>query len=464
MNKSEAEVIWGSVCTQLREEMDEGPFAAWIAPLAPLVLRPESKELVCQVEHEFSANWVQTHYAELINEALTKERPGYRFVLETGGIQKVSAPLKLEPSEDSIPKPKRRRRSVGPTPLVSQPQKPFFDQPDARFTFDNFVVGTSNQFAHASAVAVAASPGSHYNPLFIYSPPGLGKTHLLHAIGNQIRLHQREARLAYVSAERFVNEMIDALQHRKMAQFRSKYRDSFDVLLMDDVQFIAGKETSEEEFFHTFNALHTSKRQIVVSSDRPPKEMTALAERVRTRFESGLIADMTPPNMETRIAILKSKAERDDLYLCDEVASFLAQSCGNNVRELEGMLVRLQAQASLTGAEITIDFAASELKITRAHSPENMSAMTMVRLVAEFYRIKMQDITSLSREKGILLARQVAMYLVRKKTGLGYREIGSLFGGRDHTTVLHACKQVTRKLENSDKFAQDFEKLEGALA
>ena len=228
------------------------------------------------------------------------------------------------------------------------------DNPDPRYNFDSFVVGASNQFAHASAVAVAEQPGGQYNPLFLYSPPGLGKTHLLHAIGNRLIAYNPKARVAYLSAEKFVNELIDSLQHRRMPQFRSKYRDSYDMILIDDIQFIAGKNTSEEEFFHTFNALHSSKRQIIVTSDRPPKEIEGLEERVRTRFEWGLVADISPPEIETRIAILKGKAERDDIYLPDDVATFLASHIKSNVRELEGVLIRLQAQALLRGLKFLL--------------------------------------------------------------------------------------------------------------
>jgi chromosomal replication initiator protein len=334
---------------------------------------------------------------------------------------------------------------------------------EPRYTFENFVVGASNQFAHASAVAVAEHPAKQYNPLFLYSPPGLGKTHLLHAIGNHMLANKPGSRLAYLSAERFVNELIESLQHRRMPQFRTKYRDSYDMILIDDIQFIAGKNTSEEEFFHTFNALHSSKRQIVVTSDRPPKEIQGLEERIRTRFEWGLIADITPPEIETRIAILKTKAERDDIYLTDEVATFLATYIKSNVRELEGVLIRLAAQAALTGAEISLEMAKTELKTS---IPEEGSMLTIEAIqgaVAKHFRLKVQDLKSTTRARTVALPRQIAMYLIRKYTGVGFKEIGHCFGGKDHTTILHACSKIEKGLEDDSGIRDSVEAIQNLL-
>src|SRR5262249_158183 len=261
-----------------------------------------------------------------------------------------------------------------------------------------------------------------YNPLFLYSPPGLGKTHLLHAIGNYLVSQDPKARVAYLSAEKFVNELIDSLQHRRMPQFRSKYRDSYDMILIDDIQFIAGKNTSEEEFFHTFNALHSSKRQIIVTSDRAPKEIEGLQERVRTRFEWGLVADISPPEIETRIAILKTKAERDDIYLPDDVATFLASYIKTNVRELEGVLIRLQAQASLTGADISLESDKHELKAAVPEEGSHFTIESIQNAVAKHFHIKVQDLKSTTRSRNVAMPRQIGMYLVRKYTGLGFRE------------------------------------------
>jgi chromosomal replication initiator protein len=310
---------------------------------------------------------------------------------------------------------------------------------------------------------VAEQPARQYNPLFLYSPPGLGKTHLLHAIGNHLITMNPNARVAYLSAEKFVNELIDSLQHRRMPHFRAKYRDSYDMILIDDIQFIAGKNTSEEEFFHTFNALHSSKRQIVVSSDRPPKEIEGLEERVRTRFEWGLVADISPPEIETRIAILKSKAERDDIYLPDDVATFLASYIKSNVRELEGVLIRLQAQASLTGAEISLEMAKHELRMAVPVEGSNYTIESIQNAVARHFHIKILDMKSAARARSVALPRQIAMYLIRKYTGLGFKEIGLYFGGKDHTTILHACGKIEEGLETDAPIREAVEAIQNLL-
>ena len=334
---------------------------------------------------------------------------------------------------------------------------------DPRYTFESFVVGASNQFAHASAVAVAEQPGKLYNPLFVYSTPGLGKTHLLQAIGNHMLSKSQDARVAYLSAEQFVNEMIDSLKHQRMSQFRTKYRNSYDIILIDDIQFIAGKDKSEEEFFHTFNALQSSKRQIVVSSDRPPKEIEGLEERVRTRFLCGLVADIHPPEIETRIAILRAKAERDDIYLPDDVATFLATYIKTNVRELEGVLIRLQAQASLSGAEISLEMAKHELKAAIPEEGSHLTIESIQTIVAKHYHIKNNDLKSTARSRSVALPRQIAMYLIRKYTGVGFKEIGQYFGGKDHTTILHAFNKIENGIESDPEIREAVEAIQNLL-
>jgi chromosomal replication initiator protein len=334
---------------------------------------------------------------------------------------------------------------------------------DPRYTFDTFVVGASNQFAHASAFAVSENPARQYNPLFLYSQPGLGKTHLLHAIANGVLSRNPNARVLYISAERFVNEMIESIQHHKTTEFRRKYRDSYDVILFDDIQFIAGKERTEEEFFHTFNALHSSKRQIVLTSDRSPKEIEGLEERLRTRFEWGLIADITPPEIETRIAILKSKAERDDIYLPDEVATFLATYIKSNVRELEGVLIKLQAHASLTGAELSLELAKQQLKLVVPSEGSNYTIESIQTAVAKHFRLKAADFKSNSKQRSVARPRQIAMYLIRKYTSLGFKEIGHYFGNRDHTTIMHACREIEKKIESEQEIKDAVEAIQNLL-
>jgi chromosomal replication initiator protein len=465
--------LWEATCRLLEQTVASSQLTAWINPLELHDVETVDNGLIIKMRapNDFTAQWVRDHYQKQINTALMQVI-GTPCEFQIQGNQKEGeAVVNIfeEPQEEEVDV---RRVLAEPQRQVSSPTTGFRsegrsvqDCPDARYVFDNFVVGASNQFAHATAVAVAEQPARQYNPLFIYSPPGLGKTHLLHAIGNRVIAYNPGARVAYLSAEKFVNELIDSLQHRRMSQFRAKYRDSFDIILIDDIQFIAGKNTSEEEFFHTFNALHSSKRQIVVSSDRPPKEIEGLEERVRTRFEWGLIADISPPGIETRIAILKSKAERDDIYLPDDVATFLASYIKSNVRELEGVLIRLQAQASLTGAEISLEMAKQELKtiIIPGEGGLSYTIESIQNAVMKHFHIKLQDLKSTARTRSVSLPRQIAMYLIRKYSGLGFREIGNSFGGKDHTTILHACNKIELGIEGDKEIREAVEAIQNLL-
>ncbi len=466
--------LWEASCRLLEQTVVANQLHAWILPLE--FVEYQVSQNVVQISlgapNDFSAQWVKDHYQKAIESALSQVIGNPCELVLT--VKENTNELKLNLFDPP----------VAPAPVSSSgtyhhsPASPVItsgttvaagggrstnDYPDPRYTFDSFVVGASNQFAHATAVAVAEQPARQYNPLFLYSPPGLGKTHLLHAIGNRLIEQNPEARVAYLSAEKFVNELIDSLQHRRMPQFRAKYRDSYDMILIDDIQFIAGKNTSEEEFFHTFNALHSSKRQIVVSSDRPPKEIEGLEERVRTRFEWGLVADISPPEIETRIAILKAKAERDDIYLPDDVATFLASYIKSNVRELEGVLIRLQAQASLSGAEISLEMAKHELKSAVPEEGSNFTIESIQNAVAKHYHLKIQDLKSTTRIRTVALPRQIAMYLIRKYTGLGFKEIGLYFGGKDHTTILHACSKIEAGIENDQVIREAVENIQNLL-
>lgn len=443
--------------------------SAWVQPLEleSITESPEGKDTLVfhfLAQNEFAVFWIHDHFEDKIKAALEqvtgkkcelhfapqKKRPDS----QDGRSFSLDEPLTLsrsgqvppnsgsKPSSDTDFKEKPPEYfSVFIPPASEKPQGQLVGI-DERFFFENFIVGASNQFSHASALAVADNPGGQYNPLFIYSSPGLGKTHLLHAIGNHIFSKNPKMRVAYLSAENFINELIDSLQHQKMAKFRAKYRESFDVLLIDDIQFIAGKKSTEEEFFHTFNALHMSKRQIVVTSDRPPKEIEKLEERIRTRFEWGLVADISPPEIETRIAILKNKAERDDIYLPDEAATFLAAHIKDNVRELEGFLVRLQARASLTGTEISLEMARQELRSYSQEADNELTVESIQNVVAKHFGIKPIDLKSSVRQKNVALPRQIAMFLARKYMRMPYKDIGVYFGGKDHSTIMHACKKL----------------------
>jgi len=465
--------LWEATCRLLEQTVVSSQLTAWINPLELLETVPGDKGLKIKMgaPNDFTLNWIRDRYMGNISAALSQvigTTCEFQIQLIENREETVASFFE-KPQENEV---EERRNWVASPVYPSAPAVGFVtggrsaqDCPDPRYVFDNFVVGASNQFAHATAIAVAEQPARQYNPLFLYSPPGLGKTHLLHAIGNRVIARNPNARVAYLSAEKFVNELIDSLQHRRMPQFRAKYRDSFDIILIDDIQFIAGKNTSEEEFFHTFNALHSSKRQIVVSSDRPPKEIEGLEERVRTRFEWGLIADISPPEIETRIAILKSKAERDDIYLPDDVATFLASYIKSNVRELEGVLIRLQAQASLTGAEISLEMAKHELKTVALPSGggNTYTIESIQNAVTKHFHIKLQDLKSTARSRSVSLPRQIAMYLIRKYSGIGFKEIGTFFGGKDHTTILHACNKIELGIEGDKEIREAVEAIQNLL-
>ncbi|HCM40726.1 MAG: hypothetical protein A2Z97_05955 [Bdellovibrionales bacterium GWB1_52_6] len=470
--------LWQAAYRVIEQEVVPTKLQAWIQPLEMAGVEESASGMRVQLvaANKFTADWVRDNYRQVLESAFTRatgakcevaisfKEAGQDSANEAGEAGQVNSSYQ-PPIEDPLD------RSIEVSSNTDSGSGQFNDRGrrqsdsklDNRYIFNNFVVGASNQFAHASCVAVAENPARQYNPLFLFGPPGLGKTHLLHAIGNHLLMRNPNARVAYLSAEGFVNDLIDSLQHKKMPQFRTKYRDSYDMILIDDIQFLAGKKSSEEEFFHTFNALHGSKRQIVVSSDRPPKEIEGLEERIRTRFEWGLIADIAPPEIETRIAILKAKAERDDIYLPDDVATFLATHIKSNVRELEGVLIRLQAQASLTGAEISLEMAKHELKTAIPEEGSHFTAEAIQAAVVKHFRIRVQDLKSMNRSRNIAMPRQIAMYLMRKYTSMGYKEIGAYFGGKDHSTILYGCAQIEKKLESDSQIRDAVEAIQNLL-
>jgi len=475
--------MWQAAYRILEQSVVPQQLLTWIQPLELVNAQDAEGKLQVRIAaaNDFSAQWVRDHHIKDIQNAFAQVCGKTCEIVVT--TKDSSGDLMSAPYEIASSRLSNGNNSVADHHNVSAASA--FVEPllhsnagvvlhagarapqdfrfDSRYTFDNFVVGASNQFAHASAVAVAEQPARQYNPLFLYSPPGLGKTHLLNAIANHLINGNPQARVAYLSAEKFVNELIDSLQHRRMPEFRKKYRDTFDMILIDDIQFIATKKTSEEEFFHTFNALHSSKRQIVVASDRHPKEIEGLEERIRTRFEWGLIADITPPEIETRIAILKAKAERDDIYLPDDVATFLASYIKSNVRELEGVLIRLQAHASLTGAEISLEMAKHELRASIPEEGSHFTTEAIQNSVAKHFHIKVQDLKNTSRARSVSLPRQIAMFLIRKYTGMGFKEIGSCFGGKDHTTVMHACTKIEGNIETDREIRDAVEAIQNGL-
>ncbi len=459
--------LWRAALLIIQQRVTPEQVRAWIASLRFLGTRHENEGWSVRLASgtQWQRNWVVEHHQTIIEDAFTQilGAPA-RISIEVipGEALETSAPL-----DPPIQAPQAQRSPSTPM-MEERPFEPVFatsheDRIDPEHKFDNYVVGASNQFAHASAIAVAEKPAQEYNPLFLYSAPGLGKTHLLHAIANHFRSRKPQAKVAYLSAEQFVNEMVEAVKTQQMTRFRNKYRNSYDMILIDDIQFLAGKERSEEEFFHTFNALHSSKRQIVVTSDRPPKEIKELEERVKTRFLCGLVADIQAPEIETRIAILRSKAERDDVYLPDEVATFLATHIKSNVRELEGTLIKLKAQASLTGAEISLEMARRELKIAEEELAPTFTVESIQAAVARHYHLKIHDLKGASRARVVARPRQIAIYLTRKYTELGLKEIGAHFGGRDHSTVLHACETIETGMESDPAIREAVEGIQNLL-
>lgn len=336
-------------------------------------------------------------------------------------------------------------------------------QLNSKYTFDTFVVGESNRFAHAASLAVAELPGEAYNPLFLYGGVGLGKTHLMHAIGHYLREESPEMSVLYITSERFTNEVIEAIQNRKTQELRDRLR-GVDVLMVDDIQFIAGKTSTQEEFFHTFNHLHSGGKQIIISSDRPPKDIPTLEERLRSRFEWGLIADIQKPDYETRVAILRRKASTEHMEVPDEVLNFIAEKVESNIRELEGSLIRVGAKASLEQKSITLELAQQSLSsLVSARSVKRVTPEAIMQAVADYYRVDKGDMTSQRRSREIALPRQVAMYLTRELTGLSTTRIGDAFGGRDHTTVMHGCDKIAATARELPQMAKTLDDIRAAI-
>jgi len=418
--------VWESVLSRIETKVNRHSFYTWFRPTV-LVADNAAGLTVC-VPNPLFKDWLTKHYSGVIAEALEEvQRPGTSVVFVTDA-RPATVPV------DPIPEAQR-------TEDPDASSSPLTGGLTPRYTFDTFIVGPSNQFAHAACRAVAEAPSRSYNPLFIYGGVGLGKTHLMHAIGQYVLLHNPSLRLTYISSERFMNEMINAVRYDRILDFRERYR-SVDVLLVDDIQFVSGKEGTQTEFFHTFNALYDSQKQIVLSSDRPPHEIPALEERLRSRFEWGLIADIQPPDLETKVAILKRKAEAEVVPLPDDVALYIAGRIKSNIRELEGSLTRLIAYASLTGREISLDLTHEVLKDVIEQDDRHVSIENIQKFVADYYQLKVSDLKSRNNSKSIAMPRQVAMWLCKSLTHASLPEIGRSFGGKHHSTVIHSIKKV----------------------
>jgi chromosomal replication initiator protein len=446
--------IWDGVANKIRSKISDINYNAWFGQVQCQHI--DDHDLLLEVPNSFTKEWLDDYYSETIRDELQKVT-GRSYTVRFS-IQELQA--SQVPRESIISNPD----APAPRPLVTGIVRAPIGEPiNARYSFDRFVTGSNNQFASAACKAVADLPGGHYNPLFIYGGVGLGKTHLLNAIGLSLQRTHPDLRILYVRSERFVNEVISGIRFDKMPELRRRYRESCDILLMDDIQFIAGKERTQEEFFHTFNCLYEAQKQIVVTSDKFPKDITHLEERLRSRFEWGLIADIQAPDLETRVAILQKKAEADNIHLADDVSLYLAQQIQSNVRELEGALIRLSAYSSLNGIAISVELARETLKDLIKEDRRRCSIENVQKLVADYYQIKIPEIKSARRMKHLAFPRQIAMYLCKKHVKSSYPEIGQKFGGKDHTTVIHACRKIAAQMKTDARLRDDIEFLEKSL-
>ena len=421
--------IWQKALTNIRQELSEQSFKTWVEPAR--FQKFEDGVLVLEVPDKFYGDWLKEHYQDIIRGALCDvvgSKPDIRYIVQDRSFKPTSHPPSPQP------------RNATETPSLND-----------RYTFQNFVVGPGNRFAHAAVVAVSEAPAKNYNPLFLYGRVGLGKTHLMQAAAHYVLERNPNAKAVYMSGEKFTNQLISAIQNRSTHAFRAKHRN-MDVLLVDDIHFIAGKESTQEEFFHTFNTLYDAHKQIIVSSDRPPKEIPGLEDRLISRFSWGLVADIQPPDLETRVAILKKKMERETVILPDDVVFFIASKIKSNIRELEGALMRVVAYSSLTSTTVDVRVVSEEiLKDTLKEEVGNVTIEQVQKSVCDYFQMKISDLRAKRRSKSIAYPRQVAMYLVRSMTDHSLPEIGAFFGGRGHATVIHACNKIERAVQMGGK-------------
>ena len=439
--------IWDQVLSRIEDQVGRHSFSTWFKPTS--LLSDGGHTLSIRVPNLLFVEWLPKHYSVVLAEAMREVgRPDAKLVFvpdaAAGAGRAAAAGWTEAPGAPEAPPPQVMVTNSEPEPVRAGSLIP-------RYTFDTFIVGPSNQFAHAACRAVAETPSRSYNPLFIHGGVGLGKTHLMHAIGHYVVQHHPGLVLTYISSERFMNEMINAVRFDRILDFRSRYR-SVDVLLVDDIQFVSGKEGTQNEFFHTFNALHDAQKQIVISSDRPPHEIPALEERLRSRFEWGLIADIQSPDLETKVAILKKKAEGEALQLPDHVAMYMATRIKSNIRELEGSLIRLIAYASLTGKPLTIELAQDVLRNVIDHDEKAVTIEQIQKFVADYYQMKPSEIRARNNSKSVAMPRQIAMYLCKALTHASLPEIGRSFGGKHHSTVIHSIKKIEELRKNKPEF------------
>ncbi|WP_239253813.1 chromosomal replication initiator protein DnaA [Listeria ilorinensis] len=441
------EAIWQEALAIVKKNMSKPSYDTWMKSTTAHSL--EGNTFIISAPNNFVRDWLEKSYTQFISNILQE-------------ITGTTYEIRFIDGE---------QEDIGYTPPTPETRK-IHDENDPentnnklnpRYVFDTFVIGSGNRFAHAASLAVAEAPAKAYNPLFIYGGVGLGKTHLMHAVGHYVLQHKKNAQVMYLSSEKFTNEFISSIRDNKTEEFRTKYRN-VDVLLIDDIQFLAGKEGTQEEFFHTFNALYDEEKQIIISSDRPPKEIPTLEDRLRSRFEWGLITDITPPDLETRIAILRKKAKADGLDIPNEVMLYIANQIDSNIRELEGALIRVVAYSSLVNKDITAGLAAEALKDIIPNSKSTVITIKDIQeAVGEYFHIRLEDFKAKKRTKSIAFPRQIAMYMSRELTDASLPKIGDEFGGRDHTTVIHAHEKISQMVKNDQVLKNDIAEIEKNL-
>ena len=436
---SNLDSIWDQVLNIIKVELTTVSFNTWLKTIVPKSI--SDNKIILAAPNDFTKGILEGRYLNLIKNAIN-EVTGKNYLIEF--IIPGEEPIDEEADSKAFNK-------------IIDEDNTNSSQLNPKYSFNSFVIGNSNRFAHAASLAVAEAPAKAYNPLFLYGGVGLGKTHLMHAIGHYILNQNPNAKVVYVSSEKFTNELINSIREYKNEEFRNKYR-SVDVLLIDDIQFIAGKEGTQEEFFHTFNALHDANKQIIISSDRPPKDIPTLEDRLRSRFEWGLTADIQAPDIETRIAILRKKAKMENIDVPDEVMEYIASKIDSNIRELEGALIRVVAYSSLTNNEISIELVGEALKdIISNNKPREITVTLIKEEVGKKYGLKIEEFDSKKRTRAIAYPRQIAMYLCRELTDLSLPKIGDEFGGRDHTTVMHACDKIIKDINDNNDVKEKIE-------
>lgn len=453
---SQLNEIWQLTLSELSKELNKPSFETWFNLTKPVSL--ENSCLIIEVPNDFTKEWFETRYRGQIIKALkavTANDHKVNFVIASE-FNEVTDQMPAEHYFQPMPEIKDQKHET------DHLKNKLISSFNPRYTFDTFVVGACNRLSHAASLAVAESPARAYNPLFIYGGVGLGKTHLLHAIGQYTLINHGFSRVFYFSSEKFTNEFINAIRDNKTLEFRNKYRN-MDVLLIDDIQFLAGKEQTQEEFFHTFNALHDNNKQIIISSDRPPKEIPTLEDRLRSRFEWGLITDLQTPDLETRTAILKKKAISDGINIPEQVIQYIASKVITNIRELEGALIRIVAYASLSETPVTLELTEKALQDIIFTRKKNITIETIIAKTAENFNIKPEEVLSKKRTQNIAMTRQVAMYLCRMLTDLSLPKIGEEFGGRDHTTVLHGFKKIDALISSNSDFKHRLELIKNSI-